>query len=778
MGLQRGRAWHRPELARMLSVVLFVFGLFASGCERPSLDVDDWRLELDVPALERAVEIPARLDDVIPAEDLTYRLRATVHLPSHWHGRELSLTIARFEAVVSLDVDGRTAVSERIDLYASHRRASPHVWRIPAAATHDGRLELQLQVLHRWTQSSWLLATPILHAADEPPLVLVVSTFFNDFIQVAGFFGLALMAMVYLWVFLFDRVRSRYYLWFAIQAGTASFYPLYACGLSQVLFGHWEVFVLVAALSVALVVSVRFTHAHFELGTASQAWSIALLGVLAVAAVFGTPGPYTATNYLAPPVVVLLGSVVVYTLVVVARLLGRKPRPRGALIFLAAWSILGLSAASDGIAWLGWAEPLHGVRAAGFGLMMFAILQSLLVGRELIASLRLLNLKLGDRVEALQERQREIQQLNEELRRQIADRSRQMFTALNLISDKRVVVPELAPGDLVQGRYRVVGKAGKGGMGTVYVVVREGDGERFALKVATRLDTNGLARFAREAEIAARVRHPNLVEIVDVDVAEAGYFFLVMELVDGPSLADLRDRFGDVPWALAILGQVAHGLAALHEVNIVHRDVKPTNVLLVGSGGARPQAKLADYGVSTSGSTLHDEEEPHVIVPARPTDGDRVSSEDGDTVRVEMSPSPEAWLRPPGQGELTRADEFIGTPTYMAPELGLSAQLVQPKCDMFSFGVLAHQILTGSLPFEQAPVLRLLQGEPVPRPVPLRDRCSTIDPVLAALLDRCLAVAPDERPDAHRMATRLAEHLGNESRTPASSASWSRAEHV
>ena len=135
-------------------------------------------------------------------------------------------------------------------------------------------------------------------------------------------------------------------------------------------------------------------------------------------------------------------------------------------------------------------------------------------------------------------------------------------------------------------------------MGVVYEVTRVSDGRRLALKVLTTEATGiSLARLAREAEVAGKITHPNLVAIVDVDVSSAGELYIVMELVKGQSLSEARKYYGNVQWALGVLGQIASGLAALEASGIVHRDLKPANVLLTGNDNT-PIAKICDFGIA------------------------------------------------------------------------------------------------------------------------------------------------------------------------------------
>jgi hypothetical protein len=221
------------------------------------------------------------------------------------------------------------------------------------------------------------------------------------------------------------------------------------------------------------------------------------------------------------------------------------------------------------------------------------------LSREHLLSLKRadeLNVELGDRVKLLQAKHREVELLNDELRRQIAARSRELAEKLSRAENGEIVPPPvLEAGTVVENRYRVIKELGSGGMGTVYEVERVTDGKHFALKaLAGGGDAQARARFAREAQIVANVNHPNVVSIVDVDVAKSGFIFLVMELVEsGTTLSDVRRRNRDVPWTLGVLAQVAEGIDAIHGAGIIHRDLKPGNILLHDGVW-----KLADLGLA------------------------------------------------------------------------------------------------------------------------------------------------------------------------------------
>lgn len=180
-------------------------------------------------------------------------------------------------------------------------------------------------------------------------------------------------------------------------------------------------------------------------------------------------------------------------------------------------------------------------------------------------------------VEALAARNQQIGQLNDELRRQIEQRSRRLIELLLPSAERSRSVPELAEGDLLGERYRITRMLGKGGMGAVYEVERTTDKHRLAAKVLHTAMANrtGLSRFAREAQIMARLSHEHLVAIWDVDVTSTGTLYLVMELVQGLPLSACQERASDPAWACAVLGQIATALDLLHKNGIVHREQCP-----------------------------------------------------------------------------------------------------------------------------------------------------------------------------------------------------------
>lgn len=305
--------------------------------------------------------------------------------------------------------------------------------------------------------------------------------------------------------------------------------------------------------------------------------------------------------------------------------------------------------------------------------------------------------------------------LNAEVRHQVAERSRSLGETL---AQANVALPatSLEPGQSFDARYRVLRRLGVGGMGAVYEVERLTDGRRFALKAVTGNVVGAqAARFAREAEIGARVKHPNLIEIVDVGLSPAGAPYLVMELVSGGTLADRQARFGEIGWATPILQQIAAGLSALHAAGVVHRDLKPANVLLSGDD-AQPAAHISDFGISGLWAVADSVD--HLGERPRPAPGPRGHS-------------------------LTLTGAMLGTPLYMPPEAVRGGKAMGPAADVFAFGVVACEVLTGRLPFAAPVVLEVMAGRPMPAAAPLPPE---VPPAQADLILRCVREDPEGRP--------------------------------
>ncbi|MCU0675761.1 MAG: serine/threonine protein kinase [Myxococcota bacterium] len=747
-----------------------VWVLAAMGCGVGDLrELTTWELELEAQP-PRTVELPAHLE--VPRSAPRYALSTTIDVPTH----PLELVLPSPPAPARVLVDGFPALP-RHDVVEGLRAVGAQRFVLPDEATRDGRAHVRVEVENGWTQASWWTVTPSLVRRGVIDPRVRRAAWVNDAAAAVCFAALVQIGLVCLGVFLLDRKRVAYLL-FAIQVLSAAVYPLYVVGWMRL--GVAEVPVLAVALLVAATVSLFFTHVYFGLRPASRGWIVAC--GIAIAICLVASDPFVCTDVAGPVVVALVGLIALYQLVTCARLVARSDDRLAPGLLLVAWICLAGTAWLDFLYWVRGPDLAEGARPTVIGLALFATFMALILSRRHIHSLAegdRLNAELARRVDELERHAREIEALNTELRHQIGERSNQIVAALALSRAEASPAPRLEVGDVVQDRYRVVGPLGTGAMGAVYEVERLGDGRRFALKLTHDLDATALARLAREARIAASIRNPHVVGVVDVDVSSHGFLFVVLELVRGTTLRDQRAHFGDHAWAAPILAQIADGLAALHAAGIVHRDLKPANVLLTGDLLA-PVARIADFGVSR----LESEADVVAASAGSPADGVAASAgpaskEDADTVtaahtvplvRAELEPrttsarddsgaSPRSAVGLRRSLQLTQTGDVAGTPLYMAPE-SLSGE-VATAGDVFAFGVIAYELLTGRRPFDESLALALLEGRDLPPPEPLSSLRADVDPELAATVIRCLDRESARRPTARELAerfTRRAQH--------------------
>ena len=256
----------------------------------------------------------------------------------------------------------------------------------------------------------------------------------------------------------------------------------------------------------------------------------------------------------------------------------------------------------------------------------------------------------------------------------------------------------LAEGDAL-GSFRIGPELGEGATGTVYRGHRETDELAVALKVlkpALSADETYLARFRREARVASEVQSPHLVPLVEFGEID-GIAFLATEFREGGSLGDLIGRDGRLPVkdCIEVASATASGLAALHEHGIVHRDVKPSNVMLDRAG----TAALTDFGLARS----------HAY-----------------TV-------------------LTQPGQVLGTLDYIAPEL-IEGKEATPLSDVYALGCLVYECVTGATPFSERGMLELAVAHLEEEPPDPRERRDAISEELSWSLLSALAKDPDERP--------------------------------
>ncbi len=271
-------------------------------------------------------------------------------------------------------------------------------------------------------------------------------------------------------------------------------------------------------------------------------------------------------------------------------------------------------------------------------------------------------------------------------------------------------------GDLIDGRYRIVDKIGEGGMGQIYLC----DDTKLDRQVAVKLlnqDAPSLSiqRFHVEAKALAKVNHQNILRILDFGQAEDTQLYLVVEYIRGMSLAKLIDQNGAMPLsaALDIIIQLSDGLAYAHSHRILHRDVKPSNVMLVANKAGDFDAKLVDFGL------------------AKLTTKDQY---------------------------ITKTGTAMGTPAYMSPETVCGAELDE-RSDIYSLGCLMFELLTGTPPFLAPSFLDTMAMHcecPAPTLFEMSDISFSAE--IERIVHKCLEKHPDDR---YQTAKQLAEDLAS-----------------
>src|SRR2546427_6743655 len=245
------------------------------------------------------------------------------------------------------------------------------------------------------------------------------------------------------------------------------------------------------------------------------------------------------------------------------------------------------------------------------------------------------------------------------------------------------------------GKYRIVGQLGRGGMGTVYRAVDEVLDREVAIKVlnAELADTDMVERFRTEAITLAKLNHPDIATIYELFRTETD-LLMVMELVHGETLDKISDRFGALApeHAAYLIDKVLSALAHAHRAGIVHRDMKPANVMVTEHGGV----KIMDFGVATVRGAEH-------------ADGG-----------------------------------LMGTPAYMSPEQVLGHE-VDGRADLYSLGVVFYRLLTGSLPFEADTTTAMVRKQISDAPMALHWHRAGLPDWCEAILQLALAKPPANR---------------------------------
>jgi eukaryotic-like serine/threonine-protein kinase len=259
----------------------------------------------------------------------------------------------------------------------------------------------------------------------------------------------------------------------------------------------------------------------------------------------------------------------------------------------------------------------------------------------------------------------------------------------------------LSPPQLIAGRYRIEERLGAGGMSTVFRATDSVLERAVAVKLlAEHLaeDADFVARFRREALSAARLQHPNVVQVFDSGRdTDSQRHYIVMEYVDGPSCADLlrEHKLLDIEWTVHLLRDACHGLDYAHRSGVVHRDVKPGNLLVARETNA---TKLADFGIAKAAE----------------------------------------------QTRITQVGAVLGTAAYLSPEQARGEE-AGPASDVYSLGVCAYQFLTGRLPHEYSSLTELALKQQESAVQPITELRPDVPPELDDAVRLCLERDPANR---------------------------------
>jgi eukaryotic-like serine/threonine-protein kinase len=271
--------------------------------------------------------------------------------------------------------------------------------------------------------------------------------------------------------------------------------------------------------------------------------------------------------------------------------------------------------------------------------------------------------------------------------------------------------PEVVPalGSVIADKYRIEELIARGGMGAVYLATHLVSGKRVALK--WMLPTLGQMpgakeRFVREACATARIEHPNVIDIYDVG-NDRGSVYLVMELLRGETLAEYLQRTPQVEpeEAVTLLMPALRGVAAAHAHHVIHRDLKPDNIFLCRSPEGEPrEPRVLDFGIS------------------------KITSTEG-----------------PLNLALTSSGAVMGTPYYMSPEQVRGAKDVDERGDVYAFGVILYEMLSGQRPFDAETYNQLILKIATENPAPLLELQPQLDRRLAAVVEKAMAREPSAR---------------------------------
>lgn len=279
-------------------------------------------------------------------------------------------------------------------------------------------------------------------------------------------------------------------------------------------------------------------------------------------------------------------------------------------------------------------------------------------------------------------------------------------------------------GQMVDRRFRIVSMLGKGGFGAVYRAVQTSVGREVAIKfILEGMPPEGVRRFMREAKATSALRNVHTVTIYDFGQNEDGKLYLAMEMLEGDTLRDRLTLMGHLPWreALHIVSQVAESLEEAHTLGMIHRDLKPGNIMLTEMGGDHSFVKVLDFGI--------------------------------------------AKFQDQKQSQITHTGSTLGSPSYMSPEQARGGELTASS-DLYSCGVMLYEMLCGRVPFVADQPVQVLFKHCTDAPPPMSELNPNVEipPEVDALVQTLLEKKAENRPtSAMGVKQRIQAILGGES---------------
>ncbi|MGH7437349.1 MAG: serine/threonine-protein kinase, partial [Polyangiaceae bacterium] len=270
-------------------------------------------------------------------------------------------------------------------------------------------------------------------------------------------------------------------------------------------------------------------------------------------------------------------------------------------------------------------------------------------------------------------------------------------------------IVSVRPGDVLVGKYRVERILGVGGMGVVVAAHHLQLDEKVAIKLLlpeALKNSQAVARFAREARTAVKIKSEHVAKVTDVGELPDGAPYIVMEYLEGADLGAILQKSGALPIARAVdfLLQACVAVAEAHALRIVHRDLKPANLFCIQRSDGQQVIKVLDFGISKL--------------------NDAASA---------------------ASASMTKTSAVMGTPLYMSPEQMRSAKVVDSRTDIWALGVILYELVAGVAPFEAPSVMELAINIAQEPPPPLRDKRPDAPPELEAVILACVEKDPEQR---------------------------------